>query len=445
MIVALLVLIVVYAYHHLSLDLLEIFFPGKGRKIPVAILMSLIILVMTYYRRVSDWNDFYFLLAQVLITSLVFRLELKVNILQLIFIGLIIKFFVFGIQGITMLVIANYFEVSILNLVADSTLYMSTIFISRLLLVIIQLRVKNHIFVPVKNRNLSFTNKELLKVVLGELIFCIILILLKSEYKSFDRPIHFILIFFFVLVCNYIFLKLYFEYTLRKTSYEKKQLVADELETQLKKQKNHYLTLKGEIEAYKKMNHDYHSILRVLDHLLKNEGKDQQMRLINEFVDEMKILTGQTKFFSNNLILDAILHDAWMVCQENHIHFDACVYMDERMVVSDLDLIRISNNLLSNAIEANLKVGQKDRFIEIKTQIVNDWAVFEISNAYHGRLSLKGGRLLSSKKNKKNHGYGLQIAKELVTKNGGILSTDINKSNQSFTVKIVQKVDWISE
>ena len=110
----------------------------------------------------------------------------------------------------------------------------------------------------------------------------------------------------------------------------------------------------------------------------------------------------------------------------------------EKLQVPSFDIVTILGNLLDNALYAIYKLEQ-NRIIDIKMRYDKGCLVFKISNAYNGELIKKGSSILTTKKDRVNHGIGLKNVKKVVEKYQGMM--DIEHSDKIFSVSLLLYVD----
>ena len=108
-------------------------------------------------------------------------------------------------------------------------------------------------------------------------------------------------------------------------------------------------------------------------------------------------------------------------------------YIDECVSIEQRDLCVISANLIKNAVEAvdKLEKGKVVFNIEQGKQYLS----IKVENTYDGQLTTdKNGNILSSKKDKKNHGIGIHNIKEIVNKYDGRYKVEMTEDIYCVTV-----------
>ncbi len=216
------------------------------------------------------------------------------------------------------------------------------------------------------------------------------------------------------------------------------ELHTKRLQEQLDRQVRHYKSYKKFTESFRTFKHDYKSMMSTVNCLIKNNENDKALSLLSEIEDTMQKKVQIHKNYSNNVLLDAILMDAADTCEEYHIKFSAMLHLPDNLMLSDLDIVRISTNMLDNAVEACTKVSNKlERFIEVKGSSDSDWSFIEIVNSFSGEIRYQNNELVTTKKDKNHHGFGIKNIKNIVESSGGIVLIDVNQEKRIFTLRLL--------
>ncbi len=99
----------------------------------------------------------------------------------------------------------------------------------------------------------------------------------------------------------------------------------------------------------------------------------------------------------------------------------------------------ILGNLLDNALQAVLLVTE-NRFIDFAIHYSKGMLLIKVTNPFKTPITKhENGVIVTSKADKKNHGYGLKSVNETVEKYNG--TVDINPDNDIFTITVVLYID----
>lgn len=209
------------------------------------------------------------------------------------------------------------------------------------------------------------------------------------------------------------------------------------LKEQLERQMRHYNSYKKYTESFRVLKHDYKNVLTSVKYYVENMENSKAVRLLEEIDDVMLKSVVVHKNYSNNFLVDAILQDAANVCEENEITFHAEAYIPEDINLSDIDIVRVFSNLITNSLEAASIVPESsDRYIEIKSFTNHNWVTTIITNSFIGELNTQENKFKTTKEDKYIHGFGLGIVTDIIEGLGGVIQIDANTKKKIFQVKI---------
>ena len=177
---------------------------------------------------------------------------------------------------------------------------------------------------------------------------------------------------------------------------------------------------------YRKMRgwrHDYHNHIQTLKAYMILEQYDETMQYLNRLDDDLTRV--DTLLKTGNVMVDAILNSKLTLIQEQNIQVDATAAVPEDISISGIDLSVIIGNLLDNAMEACMKLPDKERFIRIYIDIIKKQLYISVTNSMPEQPMKLDERFLSSKGD--SHGFGLLRIDSIVAKHGGYVNrkTDI--------------------
>ena len=93
---------------------------------------------------------------------------------------------------------------------------------------------------------------------------------------------------------------------------------------------------------------------------------------------------------------------------------------DEEIYIDKEDICRIINNIMNNAIEA--LQGYNIKKVKLFIGIAGDYLIIKSENPYKGNLLTDGGNIITTKKDRTKHGYGLKSIKSIAEKYNGFMS-----------------------
>ncbi len=179
-------------------------------------------------------------------------------------------------------------------------------------------------------------------------------------------------------------------------SYQKSQEQYKQKAELLHDEKNHLLIIR---EMAQKDNRS--DIREYIDQLLKKIGESgKQIETGHEFL---------------NLVLNTKIYEAERKEIPVTISFD-----DMRgLLLTETELTSIFCNVLDNAVEANIRMENRNHWIQVKGKRIGQAFVLNVSNPFQGELVQKETRLLTAKKDKEVHGHGMDSVKRIVDKYQG--------------------------
>ena len=181
----------------------------------------------------------------------------------------------------------------------------------------------------------------------------------------------------------------------------------------------------------KKMRHDLNKHLAVISSLCA-EGNYEEVRKYAEQLSQSmahindKILTG-------NQVADLVVAAKRRACEEYGIDFAFTGTMQNLNAMTAPDICGLLANAYDNAIEACLV--QTEGYIRTEVRTTRNYTVIEIVNSVEKKVAVRGNSVATTKKDRKTHGYGIEIMKQIAQRYSG--SCTICCNGKEFCVKIV--------
>lgn len=138
---------------------------------------------------------------------------------------------------------------------------------------------------------------------------------------------------------------------------------------------------------------------------------------------------------SGNKLLDVMIHKYSVDCELRGICFDYDVKLCNLSEVEDIDLVAILGNLIDNAVSAAEKSEQKR--VSLATARRNSYSVIVISNSCDIQPKSNGSHLVTSKSDRKLHGFGLKSVSKTLKKYQGDFEWDYDSEMRMFTVTVM--------
>jgi len=199
----------------------------------------------------------------------------------------------------------------------------------------------------------------------------------------------------------------------------------------LEKQQNQF---KIALSAIDQVNEKYHDLKNHLS-VIKNEiNYDKKIAHINELENSIKPY--EMIYKTQNHVLDTILMVKHHLFLENKINFTSVVDGKLLAFIKTVDLVTIFGNLIDNAIENLIKIADfEKRVLNLSVFSKSNLLFIKIENVFENKLKYDGSKLLSTKKNKVYHGFGIKSVISAVEKYDG--SVKINTASNWFSIIIL--------
>lgn len=210
-------------------------------------------------------------------------------------------------------------------------------------------------------------------------------------------------------------LKLKFE--VLKKEYSKQKDMAEEIKSLNKKTR----TLK----------HDMKNHIIVITSYLNDGQYDEAKSYLSKISDNLNKM--YTYIETGNSLLNYIINTKLQFAKENNIDVKAEIENLSFEQIGSVDFSALLNNLLDNAIEASLNSNHKEIVVNILRKRGYDTIL--VKNKISKSVLNDNPNLISTKKNKEEHGYGLKHIKALVDKYEGMI--DIYEEEDFFCVYVV--------
>lgn len=195
-----------------------------------------------------------------------------------------------------------------------------------------------------------------------------------------------------------------------------------------------YKNYKLSKESIDIVNQKYHDLKHQINLLKSGADSEKAGEYLEQMEREIKIYETQNK--TGNKVLDTILTSKSMHCQRHGIELK---FMGEGQLLNfmeDMDISALFGNMLDNAIESVVKIKDRQKRL-ISLHVIQDKQFIRIrtENYCEENVQFQDGIPITTKKDKRFHGYGMKSMKKIVEKYGG--SVMASKANNWFELKIL--------
>ncbi len=179
--------------------------------------------------------------------------------------------------------------------------------------------------------------------------------------------------------------------------------------------------------------HDEKHHMQVISGLL-NQGNMRQALQYTEKMTDVLEKSG-SRVWSEHGLLDLILNMKLEAAKKHQIDMDIKVDNMSGLNVEDVDLCALISNLLDNAIEANLKIADKEkRWIRFYGERKGKLWIINSSNPVGEAVTVNNGKLLTSKQDKQAHGYGTESIHRMLKKYSGDMNVSVEQDRFAITL-----------
>ena len=209
------------------------------------------------------------------------------------------------------------------------------------------------------------------------------------------------------------------------------------LQHELDVQRQLWLSHKSQYEMSKEsiaiINQKCHDLKYQIAALRDFYTEEQRKEYLDKIEDSIMIYDSTCK--TGNEILDTILAEKKLLCENDQIAFTCIADGDCLSFMDPIDLYAIITNALNNAIDYVSKLeNPEQRLITLLVYSQASVAFIQVENFFLGTLEYREGLPKTTKSDKTVHGFGLKSIRYNVEKYSGFMS--IETKNDTFILRI---------
>lgn len=192
-------------------------------------------------------------------------------------------------------------------------------------------------------------------------------------------------------------------------------------------------------EEQKKMMAEFHeekhnltNELIALKNGIEMSDKETAIKNLNKIIKSSNLTENICS--SGNSTVDAIVNFKYAVAKECGIKFLLKIFIPEEMPINQCDIGVVLGNAIDNAIEATKECSINEKVIEIILGVKKEALVVIVKNPYEHQLNMdRNGNILSTKKENKRHGFGLNSINRITEEYDGAMILDFGHNRFSLT------------
>lgn len=213
----------------------------------------------------------------------------------------------------------------------------------------------------------------------------------------------------------------------RNRELEQDKVVLEEL---LSREQKHYAFTRDTIELVNVKCHDLKHQIAVL----RSMGEAEREKSLKEMEQAIMIYGNIAK--TGNETLDTILTEKSFLCEKYGIRFTYMIDGESLAFMAPEDISSLFGNAIDNAIESVLKESEAEkRVIKLNASAKRSYLCIHFENYCAENVRFKDGVPLTSKEDRKNHGFGVKSMIFIVKKYGG--SFDMRQEGCLFILDII--------
>ena len=284
------------------------------------------------------------------------------------------------------------------------------------------------LYLLLRKKILSAKNLQMTKTI-DISLFIILLIsvvgkAIATSSKNYDSN-YYLSIGLILLICLGVFYRI-LSFLNENRAIQEKAIISQRIETS----KKQYESLKTDRETINTLSHD---IKHQLVYLQSKVTEDDLSRL------KESVKSYDNTWNTGNKVIDTLLYDRQIKCNEKKILISCLCDPTAINQRNQIHLYFLITNILDNAMEACEKVDEKDRCISLVIRKDKEKTIIEESNYFSGQRQIVNNSLATSKKDKKNHGYGIKSIKRIVGLYDGDVQRKTADNRYFLTLSFVQK------
>lgn len=186
-------------------------------------------------------------------------------------------------------------------------------------------------------------------------------------------------------------------------------------------------------DGQRKQTHDFQNQLLVIHGLVQQQAPYEE---VLQYIEQLQHIEPPSAMLvkTHRTAVDIIINQKYAIAESCNIRFVTQLDDLSGFPLPDDALITILSNLIDNAIEACEKIGEdQDRWITLKMRVEPSASFLYIENSTGSPVKIQDNRVITTKGNAAEHGYGLQNVFAVLEQYSSIFLLEYHESKYSFS------------
>ena len=188
------------------------------------------------------------------------------------------------------------------------------------------------------------------------------------------------------------------------------------LHEQTQNQMHLYQSMKKRYEQQRRFSHDYKNQLHCIQGMLESGQTKEAAEYISGLTGNLRY--NEMCVNTEHAVVNVMLNQKYQEAFDKGIVMTIVSGNLSGLTISEEDIVTLLGNLLDNAIEACEKLAE-NKVIQFKMVLEEEQLVLSIRNPVKDAVQIKDNRIVTSKRNKSQHGIGLLNVDSVIRKNNG--------------------------
>lgn len=256
-------------------------------------------------------------------------------------------------------------------------------------------------------------------------MYLTLLLFQNSNLNKYELLISILILFIINIVTFYLYDML--------TRIYKEKIQNELLEKQNQYYEEQFKIMNSSYKKLKAIRHDLKNHLIAIEDYIIHNKKEKVLK----YIEKINTSSYDKREFahSGNVDIDSILNYKIQYAKSKGISIDLNLNIPYDLNLDSFDMIIVIGNLIDNAIEATFKLENDKRFIHINIFYDRNILHMHFKNTFDGKIIKEKEKILTTKKDKFNHGIGLKNVKYILNKYEGDL--DCSYDDNIFYVKLL--------